>query len=89
MGEDVTDSTAIYYDWTRESWRNGVPDTASDTLWNNTHKNAGSALVLDAADMNFQFGTAPEKLVITVTATLHDPDNPNLQSEKAQYFMIR
>ena len=88
MGEDVTDSPAIYYDWSRESWRNGVRDTASDELWNNSHRNAGSALLLDASDLNFQFGVAPDKLVITVTATLHDPNNPNLQSEKAQYYMI-
>lgn len=88
MGEDVTDSPAIYYDWTRQSVRNGSPDTASDTLWNEAHKNAGSSLVLDASDLNFQFGAAPEKLTITVTATLHDPNNPNLQPQAAQYFMI-
>lgn len=88
IGEDVTDSPAIYYDWTRHSVRDGVQDTASDELWNNTHRNAGPSLVLDAADLNFQFGSAPEKLTFTVTATLHDPDNPNLQPEKAEFFMI-
>lgn len=88
MGEDVTDSTAIYYDWTRKSQRNGTEDTASDTLWGDAHKNFGPSALLTASDMNFQFGLPPEKLEITVTATLHDPDNPNLQPEAAQLYMI-
>lgn len=88
MGEDVTESQSIYYDWTRESFRNGTHDSASDSLWNEAHKNAGSALLLDAADLNFQFGSAPEKLTFTVTATIHDPNNPNLQPQAAQFYMI-
>ena len=88
MGEDVTGSSAIYYDWTRRSVRNGAEDTASDMLWNDNHRNAGSSLLLTASDMNFQFGAAPERLEITVTATLHDPSNPNLQPETAQFYMI-
>lgn len=88
MGSDVTDSTAIYYDWTRSSFRDGAEDTASDALWNAAHANAGPSLTLGAADMNFQFGKPPEKLTFTVTATLHDPNNPNLQPEQAQFFMI-
>lgn len=88
MGENVTDSPAIYYDWTRTSVRNGVPDTASDNLWNDTHRNAGSSLVLDANDLNFQFGKEPDKLSFTVTAYLHDPNNPNLKPETAEFYMI-
>ncbi len=88
IGDDVTDSTAIYYDWTRESWRDGKRDTASDTLWNDNHKNFGPSAILDASDMNFAFGQPPEKLTITVTATLHDPNNPNLQPQAAEYYMI-
>ncbi len=88
MGQNVTDSIAIYYDWMRESWRNGKQDTASDALWNDAHKNAGPALVLDGADMNFQFGSAPEKLIFTVTAILNDPSNPKLKPSMAQYYMI-
>lgn len=88
IGEDVTDSTAIYYDWTRRSERNGTEDTASDALWNEMHKNFGPSALLTAEDMNFQFGQPPGKLEITVTATLHDPNNPNLQPEEAQLFMI-
>lgn len=88
MGEDVTGSMAIYFDWTRRSWRNGTEDTASDALWNANNKNAGPSKTLTASDMNFQFGAPPEKLVITVTATLHDPSNPNLQPEAAQIYMI-
>lgn len=88
MGEDVTGSMAIYFDWTRRSWRNGTEDTASDAIWNADNRNAGPSKTLTASDMNFQFGAPPEKLVITVTATLHDPSNPNLQPEAAQIYMI-
>ncbi len=88
IGDDVTRSPSIYYDWTRKSHRNGAEDTASDALWNENHRNFGPSALLTAADMNFQFGAPPEKLVFTVTATLHDPDNPNLQPEEAQLFMI-
>lgn len=88
MGEDVTHSPAIYYDWSRESVRNELVDTASDGLWTAAHRNAGPSLLLDADDMNFQFGTAPDKLTVAVTATLHDPANPNLRPQTAQYYMI-
>ena len=88
LGSDVTLSPAIYYDWTRESQRGGVTDTLSDSLWNAAHKNAGPSLTLDGTDMNFQFGTPPDRLTFTVTATLHDPDNPNLRPEAIQFEMI-
>lgn len=88
IGEDVTDSPAIFYDWTRKSLRNGAEDTASDAIWNAAHRNFGPSALLTAADMNFQFGAPPEKLSFTVTAVIHDSNNPNLQPQSAQFFMI-
>lgn len=88
MGEDVTDSTAIYYDWTRLSKRDGVVDTVSDDLWAQSHQNYGPEATLSEPDMNFQFGAAPERLEFTVTATLHDPSNPNLRPQSAQFYML-
>lgn len=88
MGEDVTDSPAIYYDWTRLSKRDGVVDTVSDDLWAQSHLNYGPGATLTESDMNFQFGAAPERLEFTVTATLHDPSNPNLRPQSAQFYML-
>lgn len=89
MGDDVTDSEGIYYDWTRKSERDGIEDTASDTIWNTAHKNGGSSRTLDGSDMNFQFGIPPDKLSFTVTAVLNDSSNPNLtQIAQVQLEMI-
>lgn len=70
--EDLTDSGRIRWDWERESWNNGMQDTASDTIWNAAHKNAANFLKLGRDDLNFSFGQPPEKLVFTLTATLLD-----------------
>jgi len=89
MGEDVTSDPGIYYDWTRKSERNGAEDTASDTIWNTAHANGGSSRTLDGTDMNFAFGTPPQKLSFTVTAVLNDPNNPNLpQTTQVEFEMI-
>ncbi len=88
MGEDVTDSPAIYYDWARVTSRQELEDTASDSLWTEQHRNAGPSLVLDGDDLNFQFGTCPDSCRIIVTAVLHDPNNPNLQPQEAEYYLI-
>lgn len=88
MGEDVTDSPAIYYDWARVSVRQGLEDTASDSLWTEQHRNAGPALTLDASDLNFQFGACPDSCRIIVTAVLHDPNNPNLLPQQAEYALL-
>ena len=87
-GTDITDSNAIYFNWDRQSERGGTQDTTSDTLWNDGHVNAGAALELRADDLNFQFGVPPEKLEFTVTAVLHDPNNPNLPQAKANFYLI-
>ncbi|MDE5814305.1 MAG: hypothetical protein K2H72_08470 [Muribaculaceae bacterium] len=88
MGEDVTDSPAIYYDWARVTVRQELEDTASDTMWTEQHRNAGPALTLYGDDLNFQFGTCPDSCRIIVTATLHDPNNPNLSPQQAEFMMI-
>ena len=93
IGEDVTSSPAIYYDWTRQSSRGGSEDTASDTIWNENHRNFGPSALLTAADMNFQFGAPPDKLLFTVTAHLHSSDNPAMQpgdqiTSSAQLLML-
>lgn len=89
--QDLTNEEMITYDWTRESWRNGARDIASDEIWNDGHTNAGPSMLLEASDMNFQFGMPPERLIITVTATLHDSEeakNLKLKPARAQYYMI-
>lgn len=88
MGEDVTNSPAIYYNWERVSIRDGLEDTASDSMWNERHRNAGPSLILDGDDLNFQFGTKPDSVRIIVTAILHDPNNPKLEPEQAEQYLI-
>ena len=88
MGEDVTDSPAIYYDWQRRTTRQELEDTASDSYWTERHRNAGPALTLLADDLNFQFGTCPDTCRIIVTAVLHDPNNPNLLPQQAECSLI-
>lgn len=56
--------------WERESWRGTTQDTAADTLWNSQHATGTNAVDLTAADMNFQFGEKPDKLLFRVTGTL-------------------
>lgn len=71
--QDLTEDPRLKWDWTRQSWHVGIEDTVSDSIWNDAHANIGTnALTLVAADMNYQFGTRPEKLVYRVTATLLD-----------------
>ncbi len=68
--------------------RKGLEDTASDAMWNERHRNAGPSLILDGDDLNFQFGTAPDSCRIIVTAVLHDPNNPNLEPQQAEHYLI-
>lgn len=86
--QDVTHDPLISYDWTRQSIRSGVQDTASDNLWNENHKNAGNSMTLDGNDMNYQFGDPPEKLTYRVTATLNDPNKPGLLPQSADFEVL-
>lgn len=73
--QDLTSDTRMKWEWTRESWHGGSRDTVSDNLWNAEHDNTGSnSIDLVMADMNYRFGTKPERLVYTVTATLLDDE---------------
>ncbi|MCH5236988.1 MAG: hypothetical protein J1E95_04230 [Muribaculaceae bacterium] len=72
--QDMTHDPSVSYNWTRRSWHGDVEDTASDNLWNNANKNAGPSKTLLRDDFNYAFGMPPTKLLITVTATLLDPE---------------
>ena len=71
---DLTDSSLIRWDWTRESEHGGVIDASSDEIWNAAHSNVGNTMTLLKDDMNYSFGKAPDRLVYTVTATLLDAE---------------
>lgn len=84
LGDDVSESPHIRYDWERVSTPSGVSDTAGDALWNSRHENAGRALELDASDLNFQFGAPPTSLRFIVTATLLSTEGSPLLDNNGQ-----
>ena len=73
LGEDITSDPQLKWDWTRQTSRGGVTDTASDTAWNTAHENTTNTITLTRADMNYAFGVHPDTCIFTVTATLIDP----------------
>lgn len=76
---DFTDEGVIRYDWSRRSWHGDVEDKISDDIWNEAHSNIGPRISLDRDDFNYTFGVAPEKLILTVTATLIDGEGKEVR----------
>lgn len=70
--QDITSDPQLKWDWTRQTSRGGVTDTASDTAWNTAHENTTNTVTLTRADMNYAFGVHPDTCIFTVTATLID-----------------
>lgn len=84
--QDMTNDPSISYRWIRQSWHGDTEDTASDELWNNSHRNIGPSHTLVAEDFNYAFGKPPDKLLITVTATLLDAEGTPVVNGQGNKF---
>lgn len=79
--QDVTTSTKIRFDWTRESYFADTRAADSDAAWDAAHADAGPALSMSEDDMGFSFGNPPDKLVYIVTATLTLSDSRQMSRQ--------